>query len=85
MEVIDTPWGDCTGPWWLYGYRAPFWNPWCRGRWFWRSFARRGYAPYPFREPLPDEEISYLEDIAAGLEEDLKAIRERIDRLRSSK
>ncbi|MGB9901499.1 DUF5320 domain-containing protein [Methanothrix sp.] len=82
------PWGDCTGPWWLpgRGYRAPgFWNPWCRARWFWRGFGVAGYPYAPFREPTPDEEVRYLEDVAADLEEELKAIRERLERLRSTK
>lgn len=78
------PWGDCTGPWWLHGrgYGAPgFWDPWCRARWCWRP-AR---VFYPFREPAPDEEVRYLEDLAADLEEELKAIRERLERLRSTR
>jgi hypothetical protein len=44
-----------------------------------------GYPYAPFREPTPDEEVRYLEDVAADLEEELKAIRERLERLRSSK
>ena len=88
------PWGDCTGPWWMSprgdrasGY-APM-NPWCRSRGtgFGRGFRRQAFAaPWyePFREPTPAEEMGYLEDVARQLEEDLKGIRERIDKLRST-
>jgi len=87
------PWGDGTGPWWLgrrdfgasgYGGR----NPYCTGSGLctlgsWRA---RAYAPWhdPFREPLPAEEMGYLEDIAGQLEQDLRAIKERIEKLRST-
>jgi hypothetical protein len=37
----------------------------------------------PFRQPAPDDEMRYLEDVAKGLEEDLKSVRERIENLRS--
>jgi hypothetical protein len=82
------PWGDCTGPWWM-GRRmdrvAGYTNPYCR-----RSFGRgfgyaRGfdYAYEPFRQPTPEEEMSYLETMARNLEEDLKSVRDQIEKLRS--
>jgi hypothetical protein len=82
------PWGDGTGPWWLnrrdFGGSGYGRNPWCRGRGFWgRGGAwRASYAPWynPFREP----NIGYLEDIANQLEQDLKEIKERIEKLRST-
>jgi len=64
-------------------------NPGCRGRGavFGRGFRRTAFAaPWwgSFREPTPAEEISYLEDISKQLEEDLKGIKERIDKLQST-
>jgi len=82
------PWGDCTGPWWM-GFRmnraAGYINPWCRraygrGLGYGRGF---GYAYEPFRQPTPEEEKSYLEAVARSLEEDLKSVRDQIERLRS--
>ena len=88
------PWGDCTGPWWMSprGYRASGYvpmNPWCRGRGmgFGRGFRGQAFAaPWydPVRDPMPAEEISYLEDVAKQLEEDLKGVKERINKLRSN-
>jgi hypothetical protein len=89
------PWGDGTGPWWLgrrdFGASGYGRNPYCTGsglctRGSWRA---RAYAPWyePFREPLPAapaEEMGYLEDIAGQLEQDLRAIKERIEKLRST-
>jgi hypothetical protein len=84
------PCGDGTGPWWVgsRGYRSSgHVNPWCRGirpgQGFWRS---RSFAPSysPFRQPTPVEERSYLEEAAQRLESDLNAIRERIEKLRST-
>ncbi|HUI39445.1 MAG TPA: DUF5320 domain-containing protein [Methanothrix sp.] len=86
------PWGNCTGPWWM-GSRmnraAGYVNPWCRG-WGMRAGmglrGRRGAfaaGSGPFRTPAPEAEMSYLEDVARDLEEDLKSVRERIEKLRS--
>jgi hypothetical protein len=36
-----------------------------------------------FKGPTPEEEMGYLEDMAGRLEENLKGIRERIEKLRS--
>jgi hypothetical protein len=91
QEVNEMPWGDGTGPWWMgaRGYRASGYmpvNPWCRGRsmGLGRGFGWR-YAAYdPFRQPTSAEEMGDLEDVARRLEEDLKAIRERIEQLRST-
>ena len=74
------------------GDRASGYAPmdrWCRdrGTGFGRGFSRWAVAATwyePFREPTPAEEMGYLEDVARQLEEDLKGIRERIDKLRST-
>jgi len=58
---------------------AGYINPWCR-RTYGRGF---GYAYEPFRQPTPEEEKSYLEAVARSLEEDLKSVRDQIERLRS--
>jgi hypothetical protein len=80
------PCGDGTGPWWMCsgGYRSSGQvNSWCRGLRFGRSRAfASGYRP--FRQPTPAEEKSYLEEAAQRLESDLNAIRERIEKLRST-
>jgi len=73
------------------GYRASGYVPMnscCpgQGRSVGRGFGRQvTTAPWysPFREPTPAEEMGYLEDVAGKLEEDLKGIRGRIDKLRS--
>jgi hypothetical protein len=84
------PCGDGTGPWWMdsRGYRSSgFANPWCRGMRPGRGFRRsRAFAPgyRPFRQPTPAEERSYLEEVARQLESDLNAIRDRIEKLRST-
>jgi len=62
-------------------------NPWCRARgaYFGRGFWRRSGLWYdPFRQPSPAEEMGYLEEMARQLEEDLKSIKEQIDKLRST-
>jgi hypothetical protein len=90
------PWGDGTGPWWLgrrdfgasgYGER----NPYCMGRGMWArgSWRARAYGPWyePFYKPLPAApavEMGHLEDVASQLEQDLKAIKEKIGKLRST-
>jgi len=82
------PCGDGTGPWWMgsRGNRSSGRvNPWCRGMrsGHWQS---RVFAPwYNFvGQPTQDEERSYLEEVARQLESDLNAIRERIEKLRST-
>jgi len=66
-----------------------------RGRGFWG----RGYYPEPYYEPAPyyppyqqqvspessKEEKAYLEDMVKGLEEELKAIKERLQDLSKEK
>ena len=70
---------------------------WGRGRGFWG----RGYYPYPtpdyrpaptnpdyvstYPEPSREEEKAYLKDTIKGLEEDLKAIKERLQELSKEK
>jgi len=89
------PWGDGTGPWWQgrrgFGGSGYARNPWCIARGFWGrggAWRARAYAypPWyePFREPAPAEEMGYLEDIASQLEQDLREIKERIEKLRST-
>lgn len=80
------PWGDGTGPWWMgrRGYAA--YNPRCLCR---GLSARGGFWRYrdwwaPFRETSPAEEMGYLEEMAARLEQELKAIRAQIEKLRTS-
>jgi hypothetical protein len=82
------PWGDCTGPWWIGSRenRSGYYNPWCR-----RAFGRgagygRGAVRYtgePFRQPTLEEEKSYLEAVARDLENELKSVRDQIERLQS--
>lgn len=75
------------------GYGRGYWG---RGRGFWG----RGYCPEPYYEPAPyyppyqqqvspepsrDEEKAYLEDMIKGLEEELKAIKERLQDLSKEK
>ena len=50
---------------------------WGRGRGFWRRDS------YP--EPTKDEEKTYLEKMVKGLEEEIKAIRERIQEMTKEK
>jgi hypothetical protein len=62
-------------------------NPRCRGMRPGQGFRRsRAFVPGydPFRQPTPAEEKSYLEEAAQRLESDLNAIRERIEKLRST-
>ena len=56
---------------------------WGRGRGFWR----RDYSPEPYYTPEPtkEEEKTYLENMVKGLEEEIKAIRERIQALSKEK
>lgn len=68
---------------------AGYVNPWCCGRGMRAGMGFRGRRGAfaagfePFRQPAPDDEMRYLEDVAKGLEEDLKSVRERIENLRS--
>jgi hypothetical protein len=53
------------------------------GRGYWgrgKGFGRMGYYPEPFypRGPTREEEKTYLEKMVKGLEEEIKAIKERI-------
>lgn len=62
-------------------------NPWCGGMRPGHGFRRsRAFAPgySPFSQPTPAEERSYLEEVARQLESDLNAIREKIEKLRST-
>ena len=58
------------------GFGRGFWG---RGRGFWR----RDYSPEPYhtQEPTKEEEKTYLEKMVKGLEEEIKAIRERIQEI----
>jgi len=85
------PWGDCTGPWWANqkssgeSTRVPM-NPRCRGRGIHsgRGFLSRQAIAAPSGEPIPAEERSYLEEAAKRLEDELKAVRVRIEKLQST-
>jgi len=89
------PWGDCTGPWWMNAgaNRAPRYGCFGRGMRLGRGYAARqafmgaGYfmgADYgAFNQLTPADEKIYLEDVARRLEEDLLAVKERIEKLRS--
>ncbi|HUS75451.1 MAG TPA: DUF5320 domain-containing protein [Methanothrix sp.] len=46
-----------------------------------QAFMASGYGP--FRQPTLADEKIYLEDVARRLEEDLLAVREKIEKLRS--
>jgi hypothetical protein len=46
-----------------------------------RQASMGGYAP--FRQPTASEEMSYLEDVARRLDEELLSVKERIEKLRS--
>ena len=72
-----------------FGFGRGFWG---RGRGFWR----RGYYPEPHYEPVPyywatspepsgEDEKSYLEKMVKGLEEEFKAIKERLQELSKEK
>jgi len=78
-----------------FGRGRGFGRGWGRGRGFWG----RGYYPEPYYEPAPyyppyqqqvspepsKEEKAYLEDMVKGLEEELKAIKERLQELSKEK
>ena len=81
--------GRGYGRGWGRGFGRGFWG---RGRGFWR----RDYYPDPYYGPVPyyrdsypepnkEEEKSYLEDMVKGLEEELKAIKERLQGLSKEK
>ena len=83
------PRGRGLGRGWGRGLGQGFWG---RGRVFWR----RGYYPEPYygsdalyTEPIPESnkehEKAYLEDMVKGLEEELKAIKERIQEISKEK
>ena len=56
---------------------------WGRGRGFWL----RGYSPGPYYSPAltREEEKTYLENTVKDLEEEISAIRERIDEISKEK
>jgi len=62
------------------GFGRGFWG---RGRGFWW----RGYEPEPYYTPAPTrkEEKTYLENMVKALDEEIKAIRERIQELSKEK
>jgi hypothetical protein len=69
----------------LYGY-YPAWlqgRGRGRGRGGWRGHFYEMPPPpyYPFHEITVEDEIAYLEDLKAGLEEELNNIRGRLDEL----
>ncbi len=60
------------------------------GRGYWgrgRGFSWGGYSPDPYYTPEPtkEEEKTYLEKMVKGLEEEIKAIRERIQEMTKEK
>ncbi|HOV82296.1 MAG TPA: DUF5320 domain-containing protein [Methanothrix sp.] len=76
------PWGDRTGHGWI-GSRAGYYNPCSR-----RAYGSgAGYGSGLIRHfgfpPTPEEERSYLETVARDLENDLKSVRDQIERLQS--
>jgi hypothetical protein len=82
------PWRDCTGPWWIGSNRnrPGYCNHYCRralgrGAGYGRGSGR--YAGEPFRRPAPQDEKSYLEAVARDLENELKSLRDQIERLQS--
>jgi len=76
------PWGDCTGPWWI-GSRAAYYNPCCRRAYGSGAGYGRGLIRHFGFQPTPEEERSYLEAVARDLENDLKSVRDQIERLQS--
>jgi hypothetical protein len=66
--------GQGFGRGWGRGFGRGYWR---RGRGFWRRDS------YP--EPTKDEEKTYLEKMVKGLEEEIKAIRERIQEINKEK
>jgi hypothetical protein len=83
------PWGDRTGPWWKNsGADRAYWHGCCgRGMRMGRGYAaRQAFMPVYYgipRQPTPAEETSYLEETAKRLEEELRSVKERIEKLRS--
>ena len=79
--------GRGFGRGWGRGFGRGFWG---RGRGFWwRGYGDPYYLPQPsigvYPQPSKDEEKAYLGDMVKGLEEELKAIRERLQELSKEK
>jgi len=72
--------GRGLGRGWGRGFGRGYWG---RGRGFWS----REYQPDPYYQPSlnKDEEKTYLESMLKSLEEEIKAIRERIQELSKEK
>jgi len=66
---------------WGRGYGRGFWG---RGRGFWHGYYPY-YEPGTYTEQDKDAEKSYLEDIVKGLEEEIKAVKDRITELSKKK
>ena len=58
---------------------------WGRGRGFWREeYYPEPYQRAPYPEPAVDEK-TYLQDIIKGLEEELKAVKQRLQEISKDK
>jgi len=83
------PWGDCTGPWWINSGANRGYGLGCCGREMpigQGYAARQAFMPISYgipHQPTPAEETSYLEETAKRLEEELRSIKERIEKLQS--
>jgi hypothetical protein len=71
-----------------FGFRRGFGRGWGRGFWQRRSYPYYEPAPYypgAYLEPRGEEEKSHLENLVKDLEEELKAVRDRIQELSKEK
>jgi hypothetical protein len=68
--------GRGLGRGWGRGIGRGYWR---RGRGFWW----RGYSPEPYNAPMPsrEEEKTYLENLVKTLEDELKAVKDRLQDL----
>ena len=84
--------GRGFGRGWGRGFGRGFWG---RGRGFWRRgyYPETYYEPEPYYPPVPQqsqadqikEEKNYLENLVKDLEEEIKAIKERLAELSKEK
>ncbi|HNX10396.1 MAG TPA: DUF5320 domain-containing protein [Methanothrix sp.] len=82
------PWGDCTGPWWKNARENGSSESCCCGR---GMQMRRGHGGRQAfmssacgmpHHAAPEEEKSQLENVARRLEEELRLVKERIEKLK---
>jgi len=87
---MNMPWGDCTGPWWKNSREnaAPGYCCCGRGMQMRRGHAgRQAFMPAADGMPyqvMPEDEKSHLENMARRLEEELRLVKERIEKLKSA-